>query len=206
MKKLIISVLLITIPTISNAVRDDLVIDPMLPQRCVGVTCPAGQIIHPETCECVTFSLCNLSPSDCSSGYYLDSEACKCYKCNVSVSGCEAENTNFVIQSGTNKMVGVFYTFNASTCSCVKHYLAACVPGYYGAAKTSTATQTAALNGVVCTACPDGGTSTSFSGTASAQYMTLDYNDLITSCYLRTNTTHTDESGTFTYTGDCYYK
>lgn len=78
---------------------------------------------------------------------------------------------------------------NESECSCLKCPVAnstcynansfSCNAGYY-------------KNGNACTLCPDGGTSAS--GATS-----------ITSCYIRSGTTGSDSTGTYTYTSNCYY-
>lgn len=69
-----------------------------------------------------------------------------------------------------------------STCSSATSF--SCNKGYY-------------KNGSVCTRCPSsGGTygTTASSGATS-----------VTSCYLPSGTTGSDSSGSFTYTGNCYY-
>lgn len=199
MKKLIISALLIAIPTISNAARD-----------CSLVSCPIGQSPNPITCACQSASGFLPNPDipinpqlcpgmACEEGYDIDYLTCECvpssgtgFGCDLTVADCTAQNTKWVSAGVINsdKIRATHYILQEATCECKAYYVYGCADGYYGLIQESTSS-IAAQNSVVCTPCPDGGTSTSLLGLSAnppAWSMASNYNGVITSCYLPANT------------------
>ena len=110
--------------------------------------------------------------------YYECQEPCTgCNNCVSDTDWSEPILNTGVQQKATRKCV-------CNTCNATYEYR--CVPGYYGS-PTGTS-----MSDTICTSCPSQGTSA-----AASKY--------ITQCYEPTGTTHNDNSGTFSWTNNCYY-
>lgn len=77
---------------------------------------------------------------------------------------------------------------NVATASCSSNNTYKCAQGYYGSPTEFNKT---------CTRCP---TSGGIAGTTSGSGATS-----ITECYIESGSTGSDSTGSFTYTGNCYY-
>ena len=187
MKKIIISVLLIAIPAISNAARDDVVVpdlpvNPDLPLDPCLDTCLDGWEMDLTTCTCVQSCDTDALQADCED--------------------MNAESKWTVYDMNKGILTKTAYVVDESTCSCSVRTHLACMDGYFGTPKNWVQTSLPE-NEITCTPCPLGGTS---DGEEPGSAKINGFNSSITGCYLPANTTYTDPAGTYTYTDECYYK
>lgn len=122
-------------------------------------------------------------------GCQLASPDSSCIRSDCCSSVTTGPNASGIMQTVTTKLevAGVGCpTSGTYSCICstgVATYF--CAPGYYGKSN--------AIGTGGCTRCPDGHTSAGGNGTT------------ITSCYIPSGTSFSDDTGSGTYTNDCYW-
>ncbi len=116
--------------------------------------------------------------------------------CFSDLASCENRNWKANIE-GRELSTGMSCSSAGSTSTTTGVYnIWRCTTGYYSASGKTTVAGMSAQS-ITCNQCPPSG---GVYGTTSGPGATA-----ITQCYLPGGTTGTDDTGAFTYTGDCYY-
>lgn len=224
MKKILIPILAF-VPIGANAVSLDMV-------GCVSATCPSDTSTAIVYYMTSVSGVCSSYTTKClynsANGYYLEYQSCtggcnadylvlesqnlsdesafgtvcgvsfttttrNICTCGTQCDSCGAGITPLWFSPETGYQSQIEYSCGLTTeCECTQSTKYRCDAGYYGTASYS---QLTGYRG--CTRCPSSGgvygTSTAGNGTE------------ITSCYIPTTSTLTDDTGSYQYTSNCYY-
>lgn len=171
--------------------------------KAIGGTCSSSGLACMTDNDCLPYEQCIGSgggggnttctnTSQCYDGFYCkfttgSTGICTPYPdCS---SGCPNCDTTTWTAHSDGYQKRTVATCNTTYCICSKNTEYRCATGYYG-------TSTNGISG--CTRCPSSGGVYGITASSGAKS--------ITECYLPAGTTGSDNTGSFTYTGNCYYK
>lgn len=176
--KIIISAIGAGVTLIGNAYAAS--VDPIKCFECRDVTYPTAE--NPVYGKCLTYSATCCEPCNVGVVDPIDPIVCDPTTCNSETITDMGGGCDKVESAGCVNNVCAFYT------------TARCQKGYYGTAKLNNLKTSCSG----CTACPSSG---GVAGTTSGPGATA-----ITECYIPAGTKSSDSTGSFEYTGNCYYK